>query len=305
MIWDVMIIGGGPAGMTAGIYAMRAGLSALLLENEFVGGQASTTDVLGNYPGFPEGVGGPELMMKFEEQASSLGLEIAYEGVTELKLAGEIKHVYTQSRMLEARSVILCMGAKRRKLNVPGEEEFIGRGVSYCATCDGALYRGKSVAVIGGGNTAAEDALYLAAQSKVTLIHRRDELRAESHQAELIYNHSGIEKLWDTVVLAIEKAESGLTVRVKNLKTGEVTSRTFAACFVAVGTEPSSILVRNQLNLDAEGYIVANEDTQTTLSGVFAAGDIRTKPLKQVVTAVADGAVAATMAARYLHAQKV
>lgn len=297
MVYDVMIVGGGPAGLTAGLYAARAGLKAVLLEQMFAGGQASTTDRLENYPGFPEGIGGPELMMEFERQAVSAGLEIRYEQAETLTLAGEVKRARVSGGEIEAKTVILCMGAGRSLLNVPGEQELTGRGVSYCATCDGAFYRNKHVAVVGGGDTAMEDALYLARMcEKVTLIHRRDRLRAIGRQAEAVRGHERIEILYNTRVEGVEKAESGLTLRLDGERTLAVDGM-----FVAIGTRPESGLIAGQLETDAAGFVLAGEDTHTSLPGVFAAGDLRKKPLRQVVTAASDGAVAAYEALNYIQ----
>lgn len=300
-MYDLIIVGGGPAGMTCGLYAARAGLKALLLEGELIGGQASTTNVLENYPGFPPGVGGPELMMSFEEQATRAGLEVRYEGVQRLDLAGPVKRVHTGGA-LEARALVLAMGAQRRKLGVPGEQELTGRGVSYCATCDGALYRGKRVAVVGGGDTAVEDALYLAPLSPVVLIHRRGELRAQGVGARQVMGDARVEKRMGYTVERIDPAPGGLNLSLQGTAGQPPEHLEVAALFVGVGTLPLSQLVAGQLVLDEEGYVVAGEDTRTSVEGVFAAGDLRRKPLKQVVTAVADGAVAAYMAGRYLSA---
>jgi len=298
MLYDVMMIGGGPAGLTAGLYAARAGLSAVLLEQMFVGGQASTTDKLENYPGFPDGIGGPELMMQFEQQATNAGLEIRYEPAEKLELEGEIKKAHTAGGIIEAKTAILCMGAARRLLGVPGEEKLTGRGVSYCATCDGALYRGKSVAVVGGGDTAMEDALYLARIfQKVTLIHRRDQLRAIGHRAKAVLANEKIEVLYNSRVEKIEQAEGGVRLTLNEGRALEV-----SGLFVAIGTKPESELVKDQVELTEDGYVKAGEDTRTSVPGVFVAGDLRKKPLRQVVTAASDGAVAAYQAAEYIQA---
>jgi len=298
MLYDVMMIGGGPAGLTAGLYAARAGLSAVLLEQMFVGGQASTTDKLENYPGFPDGIGGPELMMQFEQQATNAGLEIRYEPAEKLELEGEIKKAHTAGGIIEAKTAILCMGAARRLLGVPGEEKLTGRGVSYCATCDGAIYRGKGVAVVGGGDTAMEDALYLARIcEKVTLIHRRDQLRAIGHRAKAVLANEKIEVLYNSRVEKIEQAEGGVRLTLNEGRALEV-----SGLFVAIGTKPESELVKDQVELTEDGYVKAGEDTRTSVPGVFVAGDLRKKPLRQVVTAASDGAVAAYQAAEYIQA---
>lgn len=298
---DVMIIGGGPAGMTAGLYAVRRGLSAAVFERLMIGGQASTTNIIENYPGYPEGIGGPELMMAFQQQAEAAGCEVRYDAIDSLELNGPIKRARTPEGDIEARTCILCMGAQPRRLDVPGEELFRGRGVSYCATCDGAFYRGKRVLVVGGGNTAAEDALYLAGLcEKVYVAHRRDELRADASLTARIRNTPNIEMLWSTVVTELSGGRALERAQLKLLKTGATSEIEIAGAFIAVGQTPINELVRNQLELDESGFIVAGEDTATALPGVYAAGDIRTKPLRQVITAAADGAVAASMAGRYI-----
>lgn len=299
-MYDVLIVGGGPAGLTAGLYCARAGLCAVLLESGFAGGQAATTDQLMNYPGFPEGIGGPELMMAFADQAERAGLEIRYAEAESLSLAGEVKTAHTAEGDIEAKCVILAMGAHPRPLGVPGEAALTGRGISYCATCDGALYRGKPVAVVGGGDTAVEDALYLARFSPVTLIHRRDTLRARGLRADTVMDNAQIEKRMNAVVTAAEKEGEELVLTLKATDTGEESTLRVAACFAAVGLAPNTALVKEQLDMTEDGRIVAGEDTHTSIPGVFAAGDLRTKPLRQVICAASDGAVAATEAAQYL-----
>ena len=299
MMYDVMIIGGGPAGLTAGLYAARAGLKAVLLEQMFVGGQASTTDKLENYPGFPEGIGGPELMMMFEQQATAMGLEIRYEPAEALFLTEKIKRARTASGDIEAKSAIVCMGAGRKLLGVPGEERLTGRGVSYCATCDGAIYRGREVAVVGGGDTAMEDALYLSnICKKVTLIHRRDAFRAVGRQVENVLSRDNVEVLYNSRVERIEKSDAGIVLHLNEGRELNV-----AAVFVAIGTRPESALIAGQIECDRDGFALAGEDTKTNLDGVFAAGDLRKKPLRQVITAASDGAVAAYEAINYLQEQ--
>lgn len=242
-MYDVAIIGGGPAGLTAGMYAARAGWKTVLVERGLPGGQAATTDRLENYPGFPEGVGGPELMMAFADQAARFGMETEYAEVRAVDLKN--KRLTLDGGELQARALILALGATPRKLGVPGELENIGRGVSYCATCDGAFYRGKRVAVIGGGDTAVEDALYLSRFAHVTLIHRRDRLRAMGAQVEKLRANDHVEMLLTTTVSAIERAEQGLLLRLSGEKTLAVDG-----VFVAVGVEPQTKLVEDQLPLD-------------------------------------------------------
>lgn len=295
---DIAIIGAGPAGLTAGIYAMRAGLSAQLFDMGFPGGQAATTNIIENFPGFPDGIGGPELGQMMLAQAEHFGLNLRYEEVTSLELAGDEKKLHLSGgETLSASAVILCMGATPSKLLVPGEMEFTGRGVSYCATCDGALYRDKNVAVIGGGDTAAEDAIYLSRFAKsVTVVHRRDRFRAQDTLVRRMEGTDNISFAYDTITKAItgETGVSGLSL--ENVKTGEQSALLVDGVFVAIGIKPNTALVKDMLALDPNGYIIASEDTRTEIPGVYAAGDIRTKPLRQIVCAASDGAVAATMA---------
>ncbi len=293
-MYDIAIVGGGPAGLTAGLYAARAGWKTVLLERGLPGGQAATTDRLENYPGFPEGVGGPELMMAFADQAARFGMETHYANVRKIGL--EHKCLTLDDGELEARALILALGATPRKLDVPGEAENIGRGVSYCATCDGAFYRGKRVAVVGGGDTAVEDALYLSRFAHVTLIHRRDRLRAMGAQVEKLRQNSQVEMLLGFTVSQIERDAEGLLLRLSGDRTLRVDG-----LFVAVGVVPQTGLLAGALSLDDAGYILAGEDTKTSVPGVFAAGDCRKKPLRQVSTAVGDGATAAYMASAYLE----
>lgn len=297
--YDVIILGGGPAGLTAGLYAVRSGLKALLLEGSLAGGQASTTNELENYPGFLS-IGGPELMMQFEAQAKKAGLDIKYQGVRSVDV--KKRTVSTRRDSYAAGALILATGAKRRRLEVPGEEALVGRGVSYCATCDGALYRGRPVAVVGGGNTAVEDAMYLSGIGcPVTVIHRRGQLRADQVMAGRMMESPLVTMCWDTVVQRIEQTDSGISLHLRQVKTDQSTVLDCAGCFVAAGTQPETALFREQVAMDAAGYILAGEDTHTSVPGVFAAGDLRLKPLRQVITAAADGAVAASEALKFIR----
>lgn len=298
---DVAIIGGGPAGLTAGLYAARAGLSCELFEGGFPGGQQATTNLVENYPGFPEGIGGPELSMAMQGQAERFGLRIRYDRVERVELQANPKRLFTVDGQVEARTVILCMGATPRPLGAPGEDRLRGRGVSYCATCDGAFYKGKDVAVVGGGDTAAEDALFLARiANSVTVIHRRDSFRAAKVLVRRMEEMKNIRFAYDTVVEEFlgQTALEGL--RLKNLRSGQESRLPVAGVFVAVGNVPGSELVRGQVALDEGGYVLAGEDTHSSVPGVFAAGDIRKKPLRQIVCAVSDGAVAAGAAQQAL-----
>jgi len=297
---DILIIGGGPAGLTAGVYASRAGLNSIVLESGFVGGQASTTDKIENYPGFPGGVGGMDLMMAFEQQYSGLpGGEVRYDGVQKIDLAAKMA-LTMAGEEIQAKAIILCMGAEPRKLGVPGEVELTGQGVSYCATCDGAFFRGKEVAIVGGGDTAVEDAVYMKGMAKVTMIHRRDELRAASRAGMQLMADPTVEKLLSCTVEKIEKTDGRLKLTVRDIKADALKEVTVDGLFVAVGTQPRSEMVKDQLELDGAGYVAAGEDTVTSVPGVFVAGDLRRKPLKQVITAAADGAVAASRAIQFV-----
>lgn len=300
MQYDVIVVGGGPAGLNAALYAARAGLSCLVLEKMFAGGQMTKTTRLENYIGFADGVDAIELAMQMERQAAAAGAVIRNEAVTELRLCGQMKHVITAKADYTCRAVILAMGAVPRLLEVSGEQALTGRGVSYCATCDGALYKGKTVAVVGGGDTALEDALFLAKLcKKVYLIHRRSAFRGAKVLAERVAAAPNVELVLDAVVTAIEGTERVDRIALRHVKTAETDSLPVDGVFIAVGTKPMTELVTGQLRMDEGGYIVTDEHMQTSLSGVFAAGDLRKKPLRQVITAAADGAVAAFSALRY------
>ena len=298
---DIIIIGGGLAGLTAGMYAKRAGLDTLLFEKMFTGGQAATTDLIDNYPGLDEPISGPDFAMKIENHARKFGLEIQYEEIISLELNDRVKKVITEDKEYEAKAVILAMGADAKKLGLEKEDHFRGRGVSYCATCDGAFYKDKDVAVIGGGDTAAEDALFLAKLvNKVYLIHRRDTLRAAKIIADKVIAHEKIEKVWDSTVEAILGEEKLVGIRVNNVKTGEKRDIKVDGAFVAIGVRPHSELVKDKVSMSEGGYILTDENMKTDILGIFAAGDIRQKPLLQLVTAAADGAVSAYSAQKYI-----
>lgn len=300
MLYDLIVIGAGPAGLTAGIYAGRAGLKTLMIESLFPGGQAATTYEVANYPGFVN-ITGPELTAKMAEQAEACGAEMAYDEITKVDLSGRVKTVYAGERTYQGRSVIIASGAKKRELGVPGESELMGSGVSYCATCDGGFFKGKTVAVVGGGNTALEDALYLANLcQKVYLVHRRDTFRGVAALEKQVRAKANIELVLSHVPVRIEgkMQVEGLTVASVSDQTEKTLS--VSGVFVAVGTLPATAAVADAVAL-ADGYIDAGEDCKTTVPGVFAAGDVRRSPIKQIVTACADGAVAATAAVAYLE----
>jgi thioredoxin reductase (NADPH) len=299
--YDVLIIGGGPAGLTAGLYAARAGLKSLLLERGIFGGQIVNARLVENYPGFPEGISGPELGEFMHRQAAKYGLETLTAEVTRVTTANAYK-VFTTEGSIQTESIIIAAGSEYRKLGIPGEEELSGRGVSYCATCDGFFFRGREVAVIGGGDTAITDALELAQHCrKVYIVHRRDQLRATKALQEKAFSQPNIELAWNTVVDAIigDKMLSGL--RLRNVKTGQPSDLEVDGVFVAVGLKPNSQVFSQLVTLDEAGFIVTDELMKTSAPGIFAAGDVRHNSFRQVITAAGDGAAAASSAFKYLH----
>jgi thioredoxin reductase (NADPH) len=300
--YDVIIIGGGPAGLTAGLYTSRAQLKSLLVERMIMGGQVMTTTKVENYPGFPGGVDGPDLMVRFQEHCQEFGLEVEYGEVENLYEQGKEKVVVIDGKEVRARAVIIATGAEPRKLGIPGEPEFVGRGVSYCATCDGAFFRNVEIAIVGGGDTAAEEALFLTRfASKVHLIHRRDQLRATKVLQERVFAHEKIAGVWNTEVVRVEGDASGVKgLEVRDTVTGEKRPLPVDGVFVAIGVTPKAHFLADVLTLDGEGYILTDAECRTSMPGVFAAGDVRKKILKQIATAVGDGAVAAIMAEKYL-----
>ena len=299
---DVIIIGGGPAGLTAAIYAVRAGLDTLVLEANQLGGQVAVSAEVDNYPAVPHTMGWV-LANSMAQQVESMDVPIQYARVTALERTGEGFRLGVEGgEDLTCRSVILANGAKRRKLGCPGEEEFLGRGVSYCATCDGAFFKGRDVAVMGGGNTAVEDALYLAGICRsVTLIFRRDRLTAQRKLVEAAEGKENLRLCPRSLVTAVTGGDLVEAVEITGAENGEKRSLPVSALFVAIGLEPDNAPFAPPLALDDYGYILAGEDCKTNVPGVFAAGDSRTKLLRQIVTAVADGAVAAMQAERFLH----
>lgn len=300
-VYDMIIIGGGPAGYTAALYAARAGLEVAVIEKMSIGGQMALTDIIDNYPGFEEGVEGFTLGMKMQAGAERFGAKTVYAEVTKVALEGDIKRVVTTDEVYFSRTVVIATGADPRTLGIAGEERLIGKGLHYCAHCDGRFYKGKEVMVIGGGNTAAADALYLSRlAAKVTVVHRRDTLRATRIYHEPLMQAENVEFLWDSAVedYIVDGRVQG--AKVKNLKTGEMTDVACDGIFVSIGRKPNTALFAGQIELDPVGYIVADETTKTNLPGVYAVGDVRTKALRQVVTAVGDGAVAVHFAEEYL-----
>ena len=303
--YQVIIIGGGPAGLTAGIYTARAGLDTLLLEKEVIGGQIANVEHLENFPGFPDGIGGYELGQLMKQQAEKYGAKIIFAEVTGLELRkGGLKAVNTTEGDFESRALIVTGAAKRRKLGVPGEEEFAGRGVSYCATCDGLLFRDLPVAISGGGNAAITEALHLARfASKVTVIHRRDQLRATVILQERAFAEPKINFLWDTTIEKIEGEDFVKWLRLNNLKTGAKSTLEVAGIFVSIGFEPYTGHLKGILKLDHDGHIITNSEMETDVPGIFAAGDTRSKLARQVVTAAGDGATAAISVERFFNEQ--
>lgn len=300
-IHDMIIIGGGPAGYTAALYAARAGLDTVIIEKMSIGGQMALTDIIDNYPGFEEGVEGFTLGMKMQAGAERFGAKTIYAEVTKAVLEGDVKRVVTTEEVYFTRTVVIATGADPRTLGIAGEERLIGKGLHYCAHCDGRFYKGKEVMVIGGGNTAAADALYLShLASKVTVVHRRDTLRATRIYHEPLMKAENVEFLWDSAVADYTVNGRVTGAKVKNLKTGEITELSCDGIFVSIGRKPNTSLFVGQVDLDEAGYIIADETTKTNVPGVYAVGDVRTKALRQVVTAVGDGAVAVHFAEEYL-----
>ena len=299
-IYDTVIIGSGPAGLAAAIYAERAELNAIVIEKNVVsGGQVLTTYEVDNYPGV-QGIGGYDLGMKFREHADSLGAEFVEDEVVRVETDGAVKKVVCTGNTYETKTVIIATGASHRKLGVPGEEELAGMGVSYCATCDGAFFRGKTTAVIGGGDVAIEDAIFLARLcKKVYVVHRRDELRGAKSLQKKLFSLDNVEMVWDSVAQRIEGESRVERLVVSNVKTGETRELELQGVFVAVGISPNSEVFQGTVEME-NGYIKAGEDCATSCPGIFAAGDVRTKNLRQIVTAVADGANAVTGVERYL-----
>jgi thioredoxin reductase (NADPH) len=301
-LYDVIIIGGGPAGMTAGLYAGRANLKVGLIERGMPGGQAAITHLIENYPGV-KSIGGPELSMIMHEQAQEFGVEAITAEVERIEQAdGKIKKVVTSRGEYLTKTIILTPGAQPKQLGVPGEEELRGRGVSYCATCDGAFFRGKELVVVGGGDSAVEEGIYLTRHaSKVTIIHRRDQLRAQKILQERAFANEKIQFIWDTVVESIEGDGKVEKVRIKNVKTGETGEYPCDGVFIYVGMQPNTEFLKDLPILNESGYIVTNAKMETQVPGIFGAGDVRDTVLRQVVTATADGAIAAFYAGHYVE----
>lgn len=300
-IYDTVIIGGGPAGYTAAMYAARAGFDVVVIERMSPGGQMALTGDIDNYPGFPDGIDGFTLGMNMQKGAERFGAETEYAEVTGVELEGDVKQIHTKNGTVLGRTVIIATGADPRRLGVDLEDNFVGRGIHYCAHCDGRFYKGKKVIVIGGGNSAAEDALYLSRVAEtVTVIHRRDSLRADKIYRDPLLRAENVEFIWNSNVVSLLTDGKITGVRVRDNARGEECDIMADGVFVSIGRVPATDMFRGKLDLDDAGYIISDESLITSVSGVFAAGDARTKALRQIVTAVSDGATAAHFAGEYL-----
>lgn len=304
-MYDVIIVGAGPAGLTAGIYAARGGLKAAVIELAMPGGQAASTENIENYPGFPEGINGFELMNSFHRQALAFGVEFIFEEVQNLDLKTSVKRVQTNSQVLETRAIIIAAGSKPRLLGVPGEDTFKGRGVSYCATCDGAFFRGKKVVVVGGGDAAIEEGAYLTKfAEEVIIVHRRESFRASQIAVNRAKENPKIRFELNAVVEEILGANQVEGVRIRGVLDGQKREIPADGVFIYVGTDPNAQFIQGEIETDKSGYIITDHRLQTNLEGVYAAGDIRNTPLRQVATAVGDGALAAVEVEKYISEQK-
>jgi thioredoxin reductase (NADPH) len=303
--YEVIIIGGGPAGLTAGLYTSRARLSTLLIESGLFGGQMTTTEMIENYPGFPQGITGDELSRLMEEQAKRFGMEMLNEEVAEVRLKGNLKHVGTNGSNYLCEALILCMGTEYRKLGVPGEKEFTGKGISYCATCDGAFFKDSQIMVVGGGDSALTEALFLTKFVKeLNIIHRRDALRGTKIYQERAFANPKIKFLWNSVVQEIKGDTVVRSIILKNVKSGEVKEFETDGVFLFVGISPRTQFLKGLVEMDEGGYILTNDQCESSVKGIFAAGDCRKKLLRQVTTAVGDGATAAFAVEKYFEGKE-
>lgn len=300
--YDLVIIGGGPAGLTAGLYAARARLKVILIEKVVPGGQIVVTDWVENYPGFPDGISGAELTQRMTEQAKRFGLEIEGDEVVSVDFSGSVKKLMLSDRTITAYAVIIASGASPKRIGVPGEDAYYGRGLSTCATCDGPFYKDKVVAAIGGGNTAIQESLFLTKfAKKVYIIHRRDKLRAESILRERALANDKIEFIWDSVVTGFTGSKILEKISIRNVRTGETRELSVNGCFIWIGIAPNADFIGDSVRRDEFGFIIADERMQTSVPGVFVAGDVRNTPLRQIATAIGDAAIAAASAEHHIQ----
>lgn len=293
-MYDIIIIGGGPAGLSASIYSKRFGLSTLLIEKFGIGGQVLLTDLVENYPGFPEGIKGPELVYKMEEQAKKFGVEFLIDEVLDVEIDNEIKKTKTNSSIYESNGLIISTGVNPKKLDIPGEKEFTGKGVSYCAICDAFFYKNKNVLVVGGGDSALTEALYLTTfANKVYIIHRRDKLRAAQYLQEKAFKNSKIEFIFNSILKEIKGEKRVEKVLIQNIKEDKIYELNVDGIFIYIGLAPNSSLFKDKINLDENGFINTDSEMRTNKKFVYAVGDVRKKELRQIITACADGAIAA------------
>ena len=303
--YELVIIGGGPAGLTAGLYAARGGLNVILIEKIVPGGQVIITDWIENYPGFPEGISGPDLVQKMTEQVKQFDLNIENSEVVSVDFSELVKKITLNDKTITSHTIIIATGASPKKLGVPGEDIFYGRGISSCATCDGPFFKDGMVAAVGGGDTAVQESLFLTKfVKKVYLIHRRDKLRAAAILQKRALANEKIEMIWDSVLTDISGLTNVENITVQNVKTGDKIKLSVDGCFIWVGTIPNTQFLADSVKLDEQGFIIAGLDAETSVPGVFAAGDVRNTPLRQIATAVGDGAIAAISAENYIEKSK-
>ncbi len=303
-VYDVVIVGGGPSGFTAALYSSRAMLKTLLLERGAVGGQAAITDAIDNYPGFPEGIKGPELMERFQKQAERFGMELKLEEVNGISSEGKERIVHAGDKAYRAKAIIITTGSDPNKLGVPQEQELTGRGVSYCATCDGPFFNDSDIMVVGGGNSALDEGLFLTRfAKKVTIVHRRDQLRADKIFQQRAFANPKMDFLWDSVIEEIIGGQAVEGARLKNVKTGETSDKPIEGVFIFIGTTPNTDFIKGTIELDERGYIVTNEKLETSMPGVWAAGDVQDPVYRQVVTSAGQGCAAVLEAEKYLAEQ--